>query len=259
MKPQNCPLILIITDFGHDPYSAIMKGKILQINPMVKILTLTNHIQNHNIRQAAFILLKSYKFFPPYTIFLAVVDPGVGGSRRAIGAQIDPYFFVGPDNGIFSPILSENKENIIVELPIPIEASYTFHGRDVFAPAAGKLSKILAIEELGPPSNIQTPLRFQWDPETITGEVIFIDHFGNIITNLPSSINLNYDKEYSLLVNDTEISLFLKRSYYEGEKDKPILIINSFQTLEIALRNGKAADILDINPSDRIQIQNLER
>ncbi|UCG00550.1 MAG: SAM-dependent chlorinase/fluorinase [Candidatus Heimdallarchaeota archaeon] len=254
MNPYQPPLIVLMTDFGNDPYTGVIKGRILQINPSVNIISLTNHIQNHDIRQGAFILFKSYKYFPHNTIFLIVVDPGVGGSRKAIGAHIKDYYFIGPDNGVLSPILSKFEDATIVEIPIPDDASYTFHGRDVFAPAAGILSQTYLLTDLGSQSTLQTPLRFFWDPRTSSGEVIFIDHFGNIVTNLPASMNLKFSKEYLLTTTQIEIIVSFRRSYFEGSDKNPFLLANSFNTLEIALRGGKASDILDISPGDRIQI-----
>ncbi|MFW9903382.1 MAG: S-adenosyl-l-methionine hydroxide adenosyltransferase family protein [Candidatus Thorarchaeota archaeon] len=254
MNPDKSPLIALMTDFGNDPYVGIMKGQILQINPSVKILSLSNQIQNHDIRQGAFILLKSYKYFPFSTIFLIVVDPGVGGLRKAIGAQIENYYFIGPDNGILYPLISEFEEASIVDLPIPKNVSRTFHGRDIFAPAAATLSQTYSLTDLGSPSVIETPLYFYWDPKTSSGEVVFIDHFGNIITNLPESINLKINKEYLITTERMKFTAPLKRSYYEGSDQIPFLLISSFNTLEIALRNKKASDILDINSGDRIQI-----
>lgn len=243
-----------MTDFGNDAFTGIMKGRILQINPFVNIISLTNHIQNHNIRQGAFILMKSYKYFPVNTIFLIVVDPGVGGARKAIGVQTEKYYFIGPDNGILAPIIENIKDVMIVELPIFKEVSHTFHGRDVFAPAAAKLSQTYLLMELGPPSILQVPLRFLWDSGTSTGEVIYIDHFGNIITNVPSSLNLKHDAECRVSTNRTNLNVCFKKSYVEGSTDKPFLIVNSYETMEIALRNGKASELLDITPGDRIQI-----
>ncbi|MFX1505450.1 MAG: S-adenosyl-l-methionine hydroxide adenosyltransferase family protein [Promethearchaeota archaeon] len=254
MNPAQSPLIVFMTDFGNDPYVGVMKGQILQTNPSVKILSLSNHIQNHNIRQGAFILLKSFKFFPLNTIFLIVVDPGVGGPRKAVGAHINNYYFIGPDNGILYPIISEYEEASVVDLPIPKNVPYTFHGRDVFAPAVGILSQTYNLSDLGPPSVLKTSLNFHWNPNASSGEVIFIDHFGNIITNLPDSMNLKFNKEYLLTTKRIEFSASLKRSYYEGSDQNPFLLINSFNTLEIALQNRKASDLLDILSGDRIQI-----
>ncbi len=247
-----------MTDFGDDAYVGVIKGRILQINPSAKIISLTNHIKNHDIRFGAFILVKSYKYFPRHTIFLVVVDPGVGSRRKAVAIKKDDYYFIGPDNGIFSPILKDSYKILIVNLSVPSDVSNTFHGRDIFAPAAAKLSQTYSIIELGSPGTIQTNLEFFWDPITSTGEVIFIDHFGNIITNLPSSKTMKYNKKY--LVSTTRIKQILefKRSYFEGSDKIPFLLVNSFETLEIALRNAKAADVLDIIPGDRIQIQLIE-
>ncbi|UCE14188.1 MAG: SAM-dependent chlorinase/fluorinase [Candidatus Heimdallarchaeota archaeon] len=258
MESPKIPLIVLMTDFGNDPYSGIVIGRILQINPLVKVSTLTNHVNPHDIRHGAFILLKSYKYFPLNTIFLVVVDPGVGSSRRAIAAQIDNYYFIGPDNGIFSPIIADKEYSSVVELRIPENASYTFHGRDVFAPAAAKLSQSYSLKDLGPTSTLKASLDFFWDPSSSTGEAIFIDHFGNIITNIPNSINLKYNKEYYLRTPRTTIKLTLVRSYFEGSGTKPILLVSSFETLEIGLRNGKAIDLVDISPGDRIQFCRVE-
>jgi S-adenosylmethionine hydrolase len=254
MKLNQKPIIVILTDFGNDPYVGIMNGKILQINPHAKIVTLTNHIQKHDIRHAAFVLAKSFKNFPLQTIFLVVVDPGVGSPRQAIAAKKEGYYFIGPDNGVLSPILAENKDSPIFNIPIPEVISSTFHGRDIFAPAAGKLSLNYSLKELGSQCTLQTQLKFLWDPLISEGEVIFIDTFGNIITNIPSSLNLELDRDYLVKTNHTKRIMSFKRSYYEGSDIHPFLIVNSFGTIEIAVRNSKASDIVEIYPSDKIRI-----
>jgi len=250
------PLIVFLTDFGNDAYTGLMKGIILNINPRAIIISLTNHIQNHNIRQGAFILLKSYQYFPPNSIFLIVVDPGVGSSRKAIGVQLGDYYFIGPDNGIISPILSENSDYRAVELRKPTNSfiSNTFHGRDIFAPAAAELSLNYSFEELGNLCTLQETLEFHWDPETWTGEVIFIDHFGNIITNIPPPSNLSFDKEYLISSPRIEKKMKFRRTYNEGSCIEPFVIVSSFGTVEISLRKGKASESLDIKPNDMIRI-----
>ncbi len=248
------PIIVLLTDFGNDPYVGIMCGKILQINPHVNIVTLTNHINSHDIRHAAFVLAKSFNNFPSQTIFLVVVDPGVGSSRQAIAAKKDEYYFIGPDNGVLSPTLAENNDSLIFRIPIPEGISSTFHGRDVFAPAAGNLSLNYSLRELGSQSTLQTQLKFLWDPLISEGEVIFIDTFGNIITNIPSSINLELDRDYLVKTNHIKRIMCFQKSYYEGSDIHPFLIINSFGTIEIAVRNGKASDIVEINPGEKIRI-----
>ncbi|MFX0181493.1 MAG: S-adenosyl-l-methionine hydroxide adenosyltransferase family protein [Candidatus Hodarchaeota archaeon] len=259
MNTVNPSPIVLLTDFGNDPYVGIMKGRILQINPFANVITLTNHIQNHNIRQGAFILLKSYQNFPPNTIFLIVVDPGVGSARRAIAAKCGDYYFVGPDNGILSPILEKKKGVRIIQLTIPEDASDTFHGRDVFAPSAAKLSQNYLLNTLGPPSDLKSSINFFWEPSTNTGEVIFIDHFGNIITNLPYSKELLLNNQYNIITDKVKETVCFKRSYFEGSNIKPFMIVSSFGTLEIALRNRKASKFLDIKPEDRIRILPAEK
>jgi S-adenosylmethionine hydrolase len=253
MNSLNPSPIVLITDFGNDPYSGIMKGRIFQINPFVNVVTLTNHIENHNIRQCAFILLKSYQYFPLNTIFLVVVDPGVGSKRRAIAAKFGDYYFVGPDNGILAPI-RKNEEITAVQITIPEDASNTFHGRDVFAPTAARLSQNYSLSELGPPTELQSSIVFFYDPSASTGEVIFIDHFGNIITNIPHSKGLIVGNQYIISTDLTEEIVYFRNSYFEGSDSEPFLIVSSFGTIEIALRNQEAAKILDIKSGSRIQI-----
>ena len=258
MISQRTPLIVLMTDFGDEAYVGVMKGKILQINPFAKIISLTNHIRTHDIRFGAFILFKSYKYFPHHTIFLVVIDPGVGSHRKAVAIKKDDYYFIGPDNGIFSPIVKDSTKIHIVNLSVPNDVSKTFHGRDIFAPAAAKLSQNYSLSELGSPSKIQTNLEFFWDPQTLTGEVIFIDHFGNIITNLPSSQNMEYDRKYLVSTSRFKQILEYKRGYFEGSEMTPFILENSFETLEIAVCNAKASDVLDITPGDRIQIKSID-
>ncbi|MFX0086989.1 MAG: S-adenosyl-l-methionine hydroxide adenosyltransferase family protein [Candidatus Hodarchaeota archaeon] len=254
MKLNPKPIIVLLTDFGNDPYVGIMCGKILQINPHVNFVTLTNQIKNHDIRHAAFVLAKSFNNFPLQTIFLVVVDPGVGSPRQAIAAKKGEYYFIGPDNGVLSPILVENEDSYIFKIPILESISSTFHGRDIFAPAAGKLSLNYSLRELGSQCNLQTQLKFLWDPLISEGEVIFIDTFGNIITSIPSSINLELDRDYLVITNYIKRKMCFKKSYYEGSDVNPFLIVNSFGTIEIAVRNSKASDIVEINPGEKIRI-----
>jgi len=254
MKLNPKSTIAILTDFGNDPYLGIMYGKILQINPHANIITLTSHIKKHDIRHAAFVLANSFKNFPSQTIFLVVVDPGVGSSRQAIAAKKDEYYFIGPDNGVLSPILAENEDSQIFRISIPEGVSPTFHGRDIFAPAAGRLSLNYSLKELGSRCTLQTQLTFIWDPLVSEGEVIFTDTFGNIITNIPSSLNLELNRNYLVKTSRTKRVMSFKRSYYEGSDINPFLIVNSFGTIEIALRNGKASDTIKIDPSEKIRI-----
>ncbi len=257
MNSDQPPLIVLLTDFGNDPYSGIMIGRILQINPHAKIVVLSNHIQNHNIRHGSFVLLKSYRFFPEKSIFLVVVDPGVGSSRKILAIKAGNYYFIGPDNGILTPCLANDNNKTVVCLPTPKGVSTTFHGRDILAPAAAKLSKNLSLLKLGAVCEIEVHLEFFLDLTSFTGEVIFFDHFGNIITNLPYSNDLMTDKDYIIKTEHEEQIVRFKNSYYEGSDINPFLLVNSFNTIEIAVQKGKASEILNIKPNDQIQILQL--
>lgn len=254
MKLPDIPLIVLLTDFGKDPYVGIMKGKILQINPNTNIISLTNHINKHDIKHGAFILEKSYKNFPEKTIFLVVVDPGVGSLRQAIAAKKDNYYFIGPDNGILYPILKEVEAVDIVNIPIPGNASSTFHGRDVFAPTAARLSLNFKLDDLGSPTTLETSLDFFWDSKTSTGEVIFIDTFGNIITNIPSKEESNFSEKYQVETNNFTKIMKIHKTYNDGSSTNPFLISSSFDTFELAIRNGKASEKIDLKPGEHIKI-----
>lgn len=254
MGSNQNPLIVIMTDFGNDHYLGIIKGKILTINPNAKIISLTNQIKKHDIKHGAFVLKESYKHFPLKLIFLVIVDPGVGSSRSAIAAEKDGYYFIGPDNGILYPILTKNEIPHVFKIPIPEDASHTFHGRDVFAPAAAHLSLKFSLKEIGSPSNLETSLNIHRDPKGRLGEVVFIDTFGNIITNIPSSLNVIQSSNYIVKTDNFEKKMNYEESYFKGSTTSPFLTSSSFSTFEITIRNGKASDFVKLEPEDQIRI-----
>ncbi|MFN8377117.1 MAG: SAM-dependent chlorinase/fluorinase [Anaerolineae bacterium] len=185
-------MIALLTDFGMlDPYVGIMKGVILGINPTTPLVDLTHAVERHAVKQGAYLLADSVHYFPPRTVFLAVVDPGVGGSRRPIAVEAGGYFFVGPDNGLFTYVLRSLGTGRVVELSEPSfrlpQVSYTFHGRDIFAPAAAYLSLGTPLEafgsvvedmiELPPPVLVR-------EGSVLRGEVVHIDTFGNIESSI---------------------------------------------------------------------------
>ena len=187
------PVVTLLTDFGHqDPFVGIMKGVILRLCPTAALVDLCHETAAYDILGASFLLQSAVCFFPPGTIHVAVVDPGVGGPRRPIVAQIGGQVFVAPDNGVLSyPMASGGVRTIRAitarEYLLP-EVSATFHGRDVFAPVAGHLACGVPLERFGPevadPVGLPIP-RPRRDPSgQIAGEVIWIDHFGNCITNI---------------------------------------------------------------------------
>jgi S-adenosylmethionine hydrolase len=186
------PIITLTTDFGvADGYVGTMKGVILGIVPDARLVDISHEITPQNVRQAAYVLYTAYPFFPLYTVHLAVVDPGVGGTRRPIALRTPVGYFVGPDNGILSYVMACEPVEALVELADPRyrlpHVSHTFHGRDVFAPAAAHLAAGIPIAALGPPVADPVtfpPPRLEVGPDGITGEVLHADRFGNVITSI---------------------------------------------------------------------------
>ncbi|MBF0555995.1 MAG: SAM-dependent chlorinase/fluorinase [Nitrospirae bacterium] len=237
----------LLTDFGlADTFTAQMKGVMLSINPEVNIVDITHSIEPYNIRHGAVALGMSYKYFPEGTIHIAVVDPGVGSNRRGIVVDGGKYIFVGPDNGIFSIIYAENKyvENKVAVYEITDKRCYrnptgvTFHGRDVFAPTAALISGGLRPEEVGPPVgdyqsfDIIPPSKAGGN--TITGEVLYIDRFGNIITNITAA----FITGCGFKLNGRLVSL--KENYAQGQDGQLHALINSDGYLELFVKQGSA-------------------
>ncbi|MBF0457966.1 MAG: SAM-dependent chlorinase/fluorinase [Nitrospirae bacterium] len=233
----------LLTDFGlADTFIAQMKGVMLSINPEITIVDITHSIEPYNIRHGAVALGMSYKYFPDGTIHIAVVDPGVGSSRRAIAVDTGKYILIGPDNGIFSLIYAENKTTVyhITDTRCyrnPTGA--TFHGRDVFAPTAALISKGLRLEEVGLPIgdyqsfDITPPSRT--GDNTITGEVLYIDRFGNIITNITAA----FITGCGFKLNGRLVPL--KESYTQGIDGHLHALINSDGYLELFVKQGSAS------------------
>ena len=192
--PMNRSPIILTTDFGYtDEYVGVVKGVILSINPEARIIDLTHAIPPHNIGRAAAVLGSNYRYFPVGSVHLCIVDPGVGTSRRIIVVQAGSYRFIGPDNGVFSPILQNHRTLDIFQLSNRswfLDApSSTFHGRDIMAPTAARIAAGEPIDRAGPrldPASCviiseSVPL---CSGDRISGAVVAIDHFGNLITNI---------------------------------------------------------------------------
>ncbi|MDI6854350.1 MAG: SAM-dependent chlorinase/fluorinase, partial [Deltaproteobacteria bacterium] len=186
------PIITLLTDFGcRDAYAAAMKGVILGINPQVCLVDLTHEIPPHDIAAAAFVLAEAAPFFPPETIHLAVVDPGVGSARRGLAARARGQFCIGPDNGLFHFLFQGAPDLAIFSLENPAyflsEISATFHGRDIFAPVAAHLSRGLALEKLGPVVDDPVVLPVAepvFGRDRAEGEIVYVDRFGNLVSNI---------------------------------------------------------------------------
>ena len=239
-------VITLTTDFGiADPYVGIMKGVILRINPRVIIVDLCHEIAPQNIAQAAFLLKTSFRFFPPETIHVVVVDPGVGGKRRAIILRTGEAYFIAPDNGVLSGVLEESNDYQAFSISNPEfwlkPVSSTFHGRDIFAPVAAHLSLGIPLEEFGELASDLVTLslpRPEVKEDSIVGQVIHIDHFGNLITNIEESL---LEGELSLEIQGHRIEKL--SPCYEVGGDL-LALVGSTGNLEIALKNGSAAERL---------------
>jgi S-adenosylmethionine hydrolase len=188
-------MIVLMTDFGQSEYVGIMKAVIYATNPKVRITDLCHNISAQNITEAAWVLKNSYRFFPQGTIFCCVVDPGVGSERKAIAVKTKDYYFLAPDNGLLWETLAGQKVEDIRHLPVPADASRTFHGRDVFAKAAASID-LGRFSSLG--KQIEEIEKLKIYRKGRQGTVVRIDGFRNIVTNLPKQ-----DKDrYSVRIDE---------------------------------------------------------
>ncbi len=225
-----------------------MKGVILGLQPRAHLVDITHEIPAGDIRAGAFALTASYKFFPKQTVHVAVIDPGVGSRRRAIAVETANYFFVGPDNGVLSLALAREKikavHQITNEQLFLRPVSNTFHGRDVFAPIAAKLSKGLPLGKVGAP--IKEFVKLSWpEPQctsnSIKGEIAYIDRFGNAITNIGNATLASLaEGSCEIIVNGTRLCGL--QPFYQGvPQGKPVAVPGSSGFLELAVNGGSAA------------------
>ncbi len=260
-------IVTLTSDFGSkDPFAASVKGVILKINPQVQIVDITNDVNPQDIWEAAYTLKCAYTHFPKGTVHLAVVDPGVGSGRRPIIAVTESYYFVGPDNGLFTLIYQEAERLRVHHITsthyfLP-SLGQTFHGRDIFAPVAGWLSKGIPSGNFGDEItdfiklNVPSPKVAQ---NTIDGHVIHIDRFGNIITNilygdiqplLPEGADLG---GINVMIAGKEVK-GLKKFYAEATPGVPAAIINGSGALEIFLFKQNARTALSVKRGEAVRL-----
>lgn len=254
-------MITLTTDFGlKDPYVAEMKGVILTINPNATIIDITHETPKFDAREAAFILASAAPYFPKGTVHLAVVDPGVGTQRRAIAIQTKQGFFVGPDNG--SLILAAQNQAIqrIHEITnakfmLP-QISSTFHGRDIFAPAVAHLDVGTEVSEFGPEITDPTVPQFAIAKHvkgTIIGEVLHVDGFGNVITNIPQK-EVPQAKTIHVRLPSASLKLALGKTYAAAQPKEAIALVGSHGFLEIAVNQASAAQKLHAKAGDKVEV-----
>ncbi len=260
------PLITLLTDFGlQDPFVGIMKGVILSIHPQASIVDLTHGVPPQNVLAGALILRHSVRFFPEGTVHVAVVDPGVGTGRRSLLIETQRCFLIGPDNGLLSLAAPAEEKVRIFQLTNPrfflSPTSHTFHGRDVFAPVAAHLSLGRTPSEFGPEipemERIQLPA-VRREKNRLLGQVIYIDHFGNLITNICEADLVPFPKgRLSVSIRKTEIPR-LSLAYADVQEGELLALVNSWGYLEVAVRGGSAARFLGCSVGEPILVSVLE-
>lgn len=253
--------IALLSDFGlKDVYVGVMRGVIAQINPHLTVVDLTHQIPPQNIAAARFSLMNAYAYFPQGTVYVAVVDPGVGSQRRGIAIQTNAGFLVGPDNGLFSGVFAQTRVVAAVELtnskywltPTP---STTFHGRDIFAPVGAHLASGVSIEQLGESIDAKTlvslaiPERTR-TASTIVGCIQYIDHFGNLVTNIPAADV--QEKTWSVAVGNSIIPN--SQTYSDQPLGEVVALIGSHGWVEIAVNGGSAQQELQLDWGASVQV-----
>jgi S-adenosylmethionine hydrolase len=254
-------MITLTSDFGlKDPYVAEMKGVILSINSKTTIVDITHGIEKFDIRTGAFILASVVPYFPKGTVHVAVVDPGVGTNRRSILVESKQGFFVGPDNGVLMLAAQKLGSEHTFEINNPKfmlpKISSTFHGRDVFAPAATYLDMGMKPSEFGPEiSDAINPefVKVEKINGSFTGEVLYIDGFGNIITNITQK-EVADAKSVKVKFPNFSLALAFKKTYSEAKFQEPITLFGSHGFLEIALNQDNVAEKLHVTAGDKIQV-----
>ena len=249
-------IITLTTDFGiRDPYVGVMKGVIPSINADARIIDIGHQLKAGFVFQASTLIQEAYPFFPKGTVHVAVVDPGVGGDRRPIVVKTKNHLFVGPDNGIFWPIIRDLPHAEIIHLMenkyfLP-HVSHTFHGRDIFAPVAAHLSRGADPLEMGPGITDPVPLDVpspQQRGDIMTGQVMRVDHFGNLITNIQrKELELFLESRRPVIRAGKLTVEGMSKSYGEALAGEALALIGSSDYLEIAVNLGRACDVTGMN------------
>jgi len=262
-------IISLLSDFGHkDPYVAEMKAVILSINPQARIVDITHEIEKFNIRMGAYVLASATPYFPPNTIHVAVVDPGVGTKRRPVIAETNRSLYVGPDNGLL--MLAAHKEHItnVYKIDNPkymlSQVSKTFHGRDIFAPAAAHLTEGIKPSDFGPAIQDYSLPEFA-KPNArngeLLGEVLHIDDFGNIVSNitLEDLEKMGFHEGNSLLVRLGGKTLTIRfcSAYGEVPSGTPLALIGSSNFLEVAVNQESASRIFKAKVGDTFHVSGV--
>ncbi len=258
-------IITLTTDFGlQDPYVGQMKGAILKRNITARIVDLTHAVPNHDILNAAVVIRTSYRYFPEGTIHLVVVDPGVGSQRSILAATGENHLFIAPDNGLLTLLALDNKIESVHRVEnsslFPSEVSSTFHGRDIMAPVAAALVGGLPLQKVGPETTFTHCVQLDIPKpvigkEEITGQVMHIDHFGNIRTTITTNHLGRFQPSHfaGIEIGNHTISA-LSSTYGEQTAGELVALLDSSGYLEIAVNRGSAAQFTGCRPGDPVVV-----
>jgi hypothetical protein len=263
--PKNT--VTLTTDFGtRDHFAGSMKGVILTINDNANIVDISHEVMSHDIWGAAYLIGAAYKFFPRLSVHVVVVDPGVGTQRRPIIAITDKHYFIAPDNGVLSFVYQDPEFSRVIHIDaehyyLPIKGS-TFHGRDIFAPCAGWLSKGVEADKFGEVitdyQKFNIPAARNESGTVLLGEVLYIDKFGNAITNISFDDIAKFVGEtglqsYHIEVKDKKIDK-ISPYYAAAEKGQPGAVINGNSNIEIFVHQGDARRMLELKRGEKIRL-----
>lgn len=275
--PQGCPLVALLTDFGaEDTYVGVMKGVIGNLAPQSRVVDISHGVGQGNLEEAAFKLWQSVPYFPGESIFVIVVDPGVGTDRRAVAVRWRHYYLIAPDNGILTYLTALAPMDRAVSLDdrrYHLEpVSSTFHGRDIFAPAGGHLAAGVALADLGSPVSQLHELtlpKLDTAAQGLAGEIVHIDRFGNLITSLgrlrassnslhlepwlPSAESQEFKGSATVAFPDG-MSLPLSSTFGDVAPGEPVAYLGSEALVEVAINGGSAADELQFEVGDPVNL-----
>jgi len=262
------PIVTLTTDFGaRDNYAAAMKAVMLNINPDINIVDITHEVRRQDILEACFIIANTYHYFPNWSIHVVVVDPTVGSNRRPLVASINGHHFIAPDNGVLSGLYQDPDDISVHEINAehyylrPL--SSTFHGRDIFAPVAAWLAKGIELENFGEKIDdyvdLKLPAPVVGEEGELEGEVVHIDSFGNLITNVTRAqfeemLEQAENHKFELKIGDATLS-DLKRFYAECEKGSPAALFGSTSQLEVAAKQKSASDLLGLEKGAKLTLK----
>ncbi len=267
-KKRGAGVIALLTDFRwHNWYIGVMKGVILRINPGARIVDLCHDVSSQDVREGSFVLGNSFEYFPRGTVFLCVVDPGVGGDRRNLIVETDDHYFVGPDNGILSCIFEKGMARKVYaaapgEHTLPLHGR-TFLGRDVFAPIAAHLAMGTAPSKLGKAADsvliVPAIKPFVNGKGEVSGRAVYVDTFGNIITNVSEQYlrgelgdGIDWD-DVTVRVGKRRVK-GIKRYYEQGKLGKLMALFDSWGFLELAVNMGSAFDLLGLTEKKSLEV-----